>query len=115
MEIVDITSVNHVARVDEELCTPHGLEEITWSLHLRHELDEQLSTGVCVHTLHESVDAPDDTARVGKSIVVDYRWVISVRIRRDGGRVNSRSGRPENRNGIVGGAVRHHAHADEHN
>jgi hypothetical protein len=114
LEIVDIAAINHVARIDEELCSPHGLEKITGSLHLCHEFDEKLSTGICVNTLHETVNGANKTARIRKSVVVNDRWIISVRIRCDGGQINCRSSRPKNRNRIVRRAMCHHAHADEH-
>lgn len=53
---VNKRSIGHVAGIDEELSTPHGLEEIARSLKLGHELDKQLCTSVRIDTIHETVD-----------------------------------------------------------
>ena len=114
LPIVNIAAINHVARVDEELCSPHSLEEVTWSLHLRHELDEELGASICVNTLHKTIDSTNKSGGRRKSIVVNDRRIISIHIRHDSCLIYSRSRRSKNRNGVVGRAMRHHAHGDEH-
>jgi len=114
LPVVDVATINHVARVDEELGSPHGLEEITWSLHLPHELYEKLSTGICVNALHETVNTTNDTTGIRKSVVVDDGRIIAIGIWCDGYWINGRSCRSEDGYREVGRAVRHHAHGDEH-
>jgi hypothetical protein len=53
------------------------------SFHLSHKLNEQLSASVCVNTLHQTVDAADDTVRIRKSVEVFNRGVDSSCIRGD--------------------------------
>ena len=115
LPIVNIATINHVARIDEELCPPHGLEEITRPLHLGHEFDEKLSTCICVNALHKAIDATNNTARIRKSVVVNDRWIIPIRIRQDSGLIYCRSSRSKNSDRKIRRAMCHHAHGDEHN
>jgi hypothetical protein len=114
LEVVDIATIYHVACIDEELCSPHGLQEITRSFHLTHKIDEKLSAGICVNSLHQPVDATYDTFRIRKSVVVFNRWVDSSCIRCNRSWVSDSSGRSKDRYRIVGRTVRHHSHSDEH-
>lgn len=56
--------VNHVTNVNEELRSPHSLEEVTRSFHLGHKFDEDHGTAICVDCLHESVDSSPKVASV---------------------------------------------------
>lgn len=58
-------AVEHVAHIDEALRTPHGFEKVARSPHLTHELGEDHGAAVGVDGLHEPVDRPQQTARVG--------------------------------------------------
>lgn len=49
-------AVKHVAEVDEELGSPHGLEEVVGTAHFGHEFDEQHCTAIGVDCLHQTVD-----------------------------------------------------------
>ena len=113
--IVDVASIDHVAGVDEELGSPHGLDKVTRSLHFSHELDEELSSTVRIHTLHQAVDGPNQAVWVRETVVVLYGRVNArIGIRGDVGRNRGTTGGAKNRNGIVGRAVCDDTHRDEH-
>lgn len=106
LEIIHIAPVNHVAGVDEELCPPHGLDEVGWSAHLGHELNEELGATICVHTLHQPVNRANKTGRIGKPIVVYDGRVRSGRgIWGNGGCVDGSARASEDGNGVVGRGV----------
>jgi len=50
LPIICVTTIDHIARVDEELCSPHCFEKVARPSQLRHELDEKLGTGICINT-----------------------------------------------------------------
>lgn len=114
LEVVDVAAVDEVDGVDEELRTPHRLDEVVRSLHLGHELDEELRAAVGKDTRKQAVDGADERGRVGQAPVVDNVWIDAGRgVGCDAGGINEAAGRAEDRDGVIGRAVRHDAHGDE--
>ena len=57
--MVDEASVDEVDAIDEELRSPHGLDEVGRSPHLGQELDEELGASVGQHAGQQTVDGSD--------------------------------------------------------
>lgn len=90
--MVDVASVDEVDAVDEELRSPHGLDEVAGAAHLSKELHEQLGAGVRQHTRQKAIDRPDQA--IGRQVVVvDDGRVGAVRQRRDGGGIGDGASR----------------------
>lgn len=112
---VDKRSIRHVARIDEELGSPHGLEKVPGSLKLSHKLNKQLRSSVCIDAIHETIDrASEAVGRRGNAAIS-----LNGRIRPVGRRCNREaaqgsSSRASLSSCIVGLTVSHDAHADEH-
>ena len=87
--VVDVETVDHIDRVDEELGTPHRLDEVTGSLHFCHKFDEELGASIGVDALHEPINGADETTWIGKTSVVSDWWVDAChRIGSDGRRIH---------------------------
>lgn len=67
LEAIDEEAVEHVADVDEELGTPHALQEVTRTLDLGHEFREDHGSTICIDGLHHTVDRGAEVALVGKA------------------------------------------------
>lgn len=112
---VNKRSIGHVAGVDEELGTPHGLEEIPRSLKLGHELDEQLCSSVSIDTIHETIDGAGEAVGRRRNAAMSFdRRISSVGKWRDRCATQGSSSRTGLSSTIVGLAVGHHTHTDEH-
>jgi hypothetical protein len=51
LKMIYVAAIDQVDRVDEELSTPHRLDEIVRSSHLGHEFNKELRTTVGEDTL----------------------------------------------------------------
>ncbi len=115
LPIVHVGAVRHVTSIDEELRAPHRFEEVSGSLELCHEFDEQLRSGVRVDAIHQAVDGADETVgRGGDTTVRLDRRVGSVDIWRDGVAAEGGTSRASLGGLVIRLAVRHDTHADEH-
>ena len=114
LEVVYEAAVDQVDAVDEELRSPHGLDEVAGPAHLGHELHEQLRAGVRQNARQQAVDRPDQATR-RQAIVVHDGWVGEVSQLLDGLGVNDAASGSQGRDGVVGGRVRDDAHSDKDN
>lgn len=67
-------AVEHVADVDEELRSPHALQEVVRAFHLGHKFGKQHRTTVRVHGLHQTIDGRAKVGWVGKACRMGDRW-----------------------------------------
>ena len=96
LEVIAVTSVNHIANVDKGLGTPHRLDKVIRTSHLGHEFNKELGTTVGIDTLHQTIDGPDQAIRVRQAIVMNYRRICSSHwIRRNRIRIGRASSRSE--------------------
>lgn len=111
LEVINIRTVDHIHGIDEELRSPHDLEEVPRALQFSHELDKQLRTSVRVYTLHET-DQPSNESIAGRRHpgVGPYRWVRAVVEWSNRGASECSPGPSGLSSGVVGLAVGNHAH-----